>query len=262
MKFDYFDMLSGQPITVPGIGKIRSPKLSEICPASGAGYSEYNIYLNFLAWGKDGLLKYDKLINPRGAAALEKALDKLSTFDVATLLPQTRAQYLLVLDFFMDNTISWDEEARKFIVSEQRDDDSSSEIVGEITKDNFDNVRKMMLQMNYIGLEQKDNLSPIHSSESAKQLWERAQGYLKKQAESSSGSDKPEYRLGNIISKLCAVHPSYNLTNVFDLTVFQVYDAFFQVGFLKSSELSERIFSIHGGDKFRFEDWLKPIIKN
>ena len=95
-----------------------------------------------------------------------------------------------------------------------------------------------------------------------KELWEKAQEYLRKQAEQTSGENKPEYRLSNIISKVCSIHPSYNLLNVYDLTIFQLYDAFFQLSYMRSSDLSERIFSNHGGDKFHFEDWLKPIQNN
>ena len=82
---------------------------------------------------------------------------------------------------------------------------------------------------------------------------------MKKQSETEDREDKPEFHLANIISKLCAVHPSYNLLNIYDLTVFQLYDAFFQYGYMRSTSLSEQIFSNHGGNSFKFENWLKPI---
>ena len=84
----------------------------------------------------------------------------------------------------------------------------------------------------------------------------------KQQAEAEVKEDKPEYHLGNIISKICAIHPSYNLLNIYGLTVFQLYDSFFQLGYMRSTDLSEKIFSNHGGDSFKFENWLQPILKN
>ena len=263
MYFDYFDMLSGEPLRVQGVGHIKSPYLRDICPASGIGYRAYNLFLHFLSWDKEDLLKYDQLMEYRGASKLNR--ECFSTFDIATLLPQTRELCRGVLSFFITENITWDEAARKFIVFVENDREHHEEpasIIGEIDRENFDDVRSMILQMNFIGLDKESE--PIkHSSEKSKELWEMAQKYLMEQAKTNGDKeDKPEYHLGNIISKICVAHPSYNLLNVFDLTVFQLYDSFFQLGYIRSSNLSERIFSNHGGETFKFEDWLKPILNN
>ena len=256
MIFDYYDMLSGEPILVDNVGHIRSPLLSEIKPTTGVGYRAYNIYLNILSWDKDHLLKYGQLMQYRGIDKLNN--DKFTFFDIATLLPQTRELCRGVLSFFMVEDIAWDEKNRRFVALTS---DETPEITGEINRDNFEYVRQLMLQLNFIGLD-KDDAPVAHSSNTAKDLWEKTQGFLKKQAESEVHEDKPEYHLSNIISKVCVIHPSYNLLNVYGLTVFQLYDTFFQLGYMRSTDLSERIFSTHGGDKFNFEDWLKPILKN
>lgn len=256
MLFDYFDMLSGEPIYVQEVGHIRSPQLRELCPKSGIGYRVYNLYLNFLSWDKEQLLKYDQLMQFRGATRLNR--ECFNAFDVATLLPYTRELYRGVLSFFMVEDLLWDDDHRTFraVVS----DDSTNQ-VGEINRNNFDDVRNLMLQFNFIGLD-KDDSPSAHSTDAARDLWEKSQRFLKEQAKSSTKEDKPEYHLGNVISKVCAIHPSYNLLNVYNLTIFQLYDAFFQAGYMRSADLSERIFSTHGGEKFRFEDWLKPVLKN
>ena len=67
--------------------------------------------------------------------------------------------------------------------------------------------------------------------------------------------------LGNVISKLCVVSNSYNLLNIYELTVYQLYDQFSQYCFLRSAEFGERVYSIHGGKKFKFEQWLDPIFE-
>lgn len=257
MRFDYFDMLSGEPVYVQGIGHIRSPFLHELRPHNGIGYRAYNLYLNFLSWDKEHLLKYDQLMQYRGASKLNR--DALNVFDVATLLKQTREFCRGVLSFFMVEDLVWDEAGRRYLAITSTGE--VPEVVGEINRNNFDEVRKLMLQFNFVGLD-KDDTPTSHSTDKAKELWEKTQGYLKEQAESSINEDKPEYHLSNIVSKICAIHPSYNLLNIYELTVFQLYDSFFQLGYMRSTELSERIFSTHGGDKFNFEDWLKPILKN
>lgn len=256
MRFDYFDMLSGDPIFLQGVGHIRSPLLRELHPTNGIGFKSYNLYLNFLTWDKEHLLKYDQLMQYKGAHRLNRKC--FNTFDVATLLPQTRELCRVVLSFFMLEDLVWDEANRRYLVMTR---DETPAVAGGIDRDNFEEVRDAMLQLNFIGLD-KDEAPMQHSDEKSKDLWEKAQKHLKEQAQKEAKEDKPEYRLSNIISKLCALHPSYNLFNVYDLTVFQLYDSFFQVSYIRSSNLNERIFSNHGGDKFKFEDWLKPILKN
>lgn len=256
MRFDYFDMLSGEPIYLQDVGHLRSPKLSELRPTSGIGYRAYNLYLNLLTWDKEHLLKYDQLMQFRGASKLNR--DVLNVFDVATLLTQTREFCRGVLSFFMVEDLVWDEKKHRYLAVNP---DNKEEIVGEINRDNFEEVREVMLQFNFIGLD-KDETPAAHSTDKAKELWEKTQGFLKEQAKAGAKEDKPEYHLSNIISKICAVHPSYNLLNIYGLTIFQLYDSFFQLGYMRSSDLSERIFSNHGGEKFHFEDWLKPILKN
>lgn len=257
MRFDYFDMLSGEAIYVKGVGHLRSPLLTELRPASGIGYRGYNLYLNILSWDKDHLLKYDQLMQFRGANKLNR--ECFCTFDVATLLPQTRELCRGALSFFMLEELVWDEKRRSYLAMTT---DDEPRVIGEINRDNFDDVREMMLQLNFIGLD-KDNKVPVkHSDDKAKELWEKAQAHLREQSKKESHDEKPEYHLSNIISKVCAIHPSYNLLNIYELTVFQLYDTFFQVGYMRSSDLNEQIFSNHGGKNFKFEDWLKPILKN
>lgn len=256
MVFNYFDMLSGAPILLPNIGHVRSPKLREIYPTIGIGYAEYNVYLNLLSWDKDKIMEYVRTLGYKSADKLNKPV--FDAFDVVTIIRDIRESYREVLSFFMSEELVWDESHRRYLAVTKSD---NSEPVGEINRDNFEGVRQAILQLNYIGVDKDD--APIgHSTEKSKELWERTQAFLKKQAESSQHEDKPEYHLSNVISKLCVAHPSYNLINVPELTIFQVYDAFFQVGYMRSVDLSERIFSIHGGENFSFEDWFKPILKN
>ena len=256
MRFDYFDMLSGEPCHLQGVGHLRSPLLHELRPMSGIGYRAYNLYLNLLSWDKEHLLKYDQLMQFRGASKLNR--DAFTVFDVATLLGQTRELCRGVLSFFMVEDLIWDEKERCYLAVNP---ENQQEIVGEINRDNFEEVRRLMLQFNFVGLD-KDETPVVHSTDKSKELWEKTQDFLKEQAETEVKEDKPEYHLSNIISKMCAIHPSYNLLNVYGLTVFQLYDSFFQIGYMRSADLSEKIFSNHGGETFRFEDWLKPILKN
>lgn len=256
MYFDYFDMLSGKPLLVEGVGRVRSPFLHELCPRDNGVPSRiaYNAYVSILTWEKSAILKYICEIRPSASKILNRP--ELSAFDVATIWPDTRGLYREALSFFIVEDLIWDDSQRHYKVV-----DKNGSVVGYVNRDNFDKVREILLQMNYIGLEKSS--APIsHSSKASKNLWELAQKRMNELSHNNAKKDKPEYHLSNIISKVCSIHPSYNLFNIYDLTVFQLYDTFFQLGYIRSSNISERIFCHHGGDKFKFENWLKPIFKN
>lgn len=251
MKFSYEDLISGDSIPVQGIGHIRSPLLKELKPTKGIGMWAYNLYLNILTWGKEELIKSIQAFTQRKLKALVEN-EKLSTFDVATLLEQSRELLRTAMAFFMDEELIWDKNKHEFLTRSKDD----HRLIGSINRDNFDEVKDMMLQVNYINLG-KSAKSTKYSSDKAKALWERVQNYLKTEV-GKAVLDK-RMQLGNIISKLSCVSVGYTLLNIYDLTVFQLYDQFFQYGYLRAMDLSDMVYSNHGGKDFDLQAWLKPI---
>lgn len=252
MKFSYEDLISGDSIFVSGIGHFRSPLLKELKPTQGIGTWTYNLYIGLMAWDKEEVIKFMKITTGRRLSKLENN-DKLTIFDVITLIDEPRKLLQNAIAFFVDEEVSWDAKAHSYILR-----DKEQKEVGRINRDNFDDARDMMLQMNYINV--GESAKPVkHSSKQAQELWERAQQYLKE--ESAKAPPDKNMNLGNIISKLCAASTSYNLFNIYDLTIFQLYDQFFQYGYLRAMNLNEMAFSNHGGENFDMQGWLKPIIK-
>jgi hypothetical protein len=253
MKFSYEELISGDVIPVAKIGHIRSPYLWELKPTKGIGSWNYNFYLNLLSWDKETCMKFAEGINLSPLKAM-RTNERLTTFDVMTLMDNFRKLLQEVMAFFMDENLVWDSANFRFETHSKKDDS----IVGYINRDNFDEVRDMMLQVNYISI--GDSGKPTkYTSEKAKQLWEQAQECLKKSAKTNKDKN---LEMANIISKLCAVSSGYTLLNIYDLTVFQLYDQFFQYGYLRAMDLNEMAFSNHGGKNFDFQAWLKPIFKN
>ena len=251
MKFNYEDLLSGDSIPVDGVGHIRSPLLRELKPTQGIGTWTYGLYLNMLVWEKDDLIKFMKISSGKRLKALDEDT-RLGTFDTITLLEVSRKLLQNAMAFFMDEELVWDDKRHVFLTKSK----TNGELIGSITRDNFDDVRDMMLQVNYINVGR--SAKPVkHSSPKAQALWEKAQQCLKEQAKKST--DDKRMHIGNIISKLCCSGMGYTLLNIYDLTIFQLYDQFFQCGYLRAIGVSEMAFSNHGGKDFDIQAWLKPI---
>jgi hypothetical protein len=251
MKFSYEDLISGDSIPVDGVGHLKSPLLQRLKPTKGIGTWAYNLYVNALVWDKADFLKFARTTSGRSFKKLDN--EKLTTFDTMTLIDFMRELLRKAMAFFMEENLFWDTDKRCFI---SKTDDE--QIMGYINRDNFEEVRDMMLQLNYIGIG-KDAKPLRHSTKEAEALWERAQQYLK--AESAKTTQDKTMSIGNIISKLCAVSTSYNLLNIYDLTIFQLYDQFFQYGYLRAASLNEMAFCNHGGKNFDMQAWLKPLTK-
>ena len=256
MKFTYEDLLCGEPIFVEGIGHFRSPKIKELNPTTGIGYRQYYTYINILSWDKSDLLEIIKKESEVQYTLLNKK-ENFNTFDIITLFPYLLGIVKSAFEFFIYEVIEWDNADRKFITLSK---DDPNKVVGEINRLNYDEVRDMVLQMNYINLG-KDESSMNFTTAKAKEYWEKVQKYLKQEGKKSKGDKR--FRLSNIISKLSVLPTGYTLFNIYDLTVFQLYDQFLQYGYLRAMDLNERACSYGLGSKdFKFDNWLNPIIKS
>lgn len=236
--------MSGDAIPVAGVGHVRSPQVKEMFPTSGIGWMRYTLYMYVL----------------RSDAAELKKLDNAdangeSIYEIVTSSATLRTLYTEALSFFMLENVMYDS-SHQFFISYIDDGGDEEKLSGIINSENLDEVRASILLMNYVS-PTKANVDVQFASQRAKELWERAQKYLAEQ-EVQKESD-PAMSLGNIISKLCTIHPSYNLFNVYDLTVFQLYDAFFQLCYMRSIAFSEAVVSNHGSKEFKYSDWMNPV---
>lgn len=235
-------MLSGDAIPIDCVGHIRSPKLKEMNPTSGIGWSTYGVYIYFM---KIDTIKLRKIV--------DGIQDEDAVFDVVIRDESLRSLYCNAFSFFMLETVEYYPDRSIFVAF--AGDGESKRAVGVITKENFDTVRGSILLLNYI-TQSKLNVSVEYASDMAMKLWEMSQEFL---ASQEKKREDETMALGNIISKLCAIHPSYNFLNVYELTVFQMYDAFFQSCYMRSIAFSESIVSNHGSKEFKYDDWMNPV---
>lgn len=236
--------MCGDVVPVDGIGHVRSPQLKEMFPTSGIGWMRYTLYIYVLRANIDELKKLD------GTAG-----DKNTVYDAVISSETLRILYAEALSFFMAEMVLF-EQSRQIFITYTKNEDEDVKLSGIINSENFEELRASVLLMNYIS-PTKANVDVQFASERAKELWERAQKYLA--AQETKKESNPAMTMGNIISKLCTIHPSYNLFNVYDLTVFQLYDAFFQLCYMRSIAFSEAVVSSNGSKEFKYSDWMNPV---
>ena len=71
----------------------------------------------------------------------------------------------------------------------------------------------------------------------------------------------PKYDIGNIISVVCAYHPSINFTNVGQLTIPQLYDNFQRILIDRNYQIMALNASVWGteGSDFKEDSYLKNL---
>lgn len=252
--YSYEELQSGDPLFFSGVGHLKPIYLRDIKP-SGTGVPVYNYYLQLLKADPPTIVK---MINGEGA----KITDDANSYSLITSNAQLRNTYRAVLDFFMCELVLYNQRDGYFAViikptqEELENPEFQPNEVGRITQENFDKVRIAMLEMNYVPSENTDIDIKFSSPEAEINYW-RVKEWEEK-LEPISKKQESYLTMGNMISKICALHPSYNYLNIYDLTVYQFYDTFYQLAYMRGRQFAENVVSHLGGENFDYNEWLKP----
>lgn len=213
LKLSYFELLSPDPVFLPNAGGILSPKLRDI---SSIGIHTYQYYLTIL------LLDVKSYFAMIGQAEAYEALSEeekiqLNIFDLLTFHEQSANLLQQALDFFLKEHVRYSSDQKCFLVQE------ADETVGMITRETYPRICDVICQRNCVKSNQEEDLSQVRSKKALEILKKLQKGRAMKAKQTKSDED---LELGNIISAVANKSPSLNITNIWDLTVFQVWDCF------------------------------------
>jgi len=249
MILDKMVLLGGEPIFISNVGSVKSPKLELI--KTQDGYFRYQSYMIALMSDTKGISDFFTGLNDEDPFKDLSDLDKLETpyFSLLIKSPQTRELLKEALSFFIVDDVIYSEKHSCYLVNRQEGDKLLT--IGYVAQDNFGEVVGIIKQL--LHSEDNDPNNLTFSSETAKQWWLEAQ---KKESELPK-VDSANYELSNIISKLCALNIGYNLLNIWDLTIYCLYDQLSAYIQNRMSSISENAYAHNGGDKFDAMAWFK-----
>lgn len=260
MKLEYFSLLSPDPVRIKNIGSIISPTLRQI---SETGIAAYHYFLSVLLMdphdffsGTGNGSQYEPLP--------ESVMQELDIFDLfvsdSSLVNVLRRS----LDFFLEERVDYYKEKNCFMVirdSGHMSDDLQNNIVGFITKDNYHHVCDLICQRNNIKPKSMEHLSKVKNQKALDILKKLQKGRNRQQT--NSKSDK-NMELGNIISAVANKHPSLNMVNIWDLTVYQLWDAFTRLSHNNIYDIQSMSVAAWGdkGNHFDTTAWFKRLDTN
>lgn len=258
MKIDYAALISPFPLHLQEVGNIRCPTLRDIWNPD-VTYNGYNLYLSLLSMD---LQTYCTKINPMLSewftALPDDEKSKMNVFDIISSNKEVREQYKQLLEFFFVENIHWDNEAHVYFTYMNKDENGQIIPFGMIHKGIWNEICDVILQRCGVNRNITDEIDESKvKSKRALEILKKIKDGKKKMAENNKYDKNTE--LPNLISKVAVKAKSINFINIWDLTVFQLYEQFKQECSNVFFDISTMSIAAWGNEKkaFKGNEWYK-----
>lgn len=264
MKLEYGTILCPEPITL-SVGTLRSPTLREIGRLSFEQFGYYEFLLKMtpetfytIIRGDDGKAFWDSLTS-------EEKRD-IALYDIIEEDEKLAEMYAEVFDFFFVEPVVF-KEGYFILLKEDIEDKNAVDpdnIRGVIARETLPQVLGLIQQICCIHDDKKEEEEaeePKFKNELARQLYEKMQKAKKQEVKKKADVN---YSLPNIVSAVSNKHPSISPITVWDLTIFQLLDAFNRLQINTVYEIDSTRVSVWGDEKKTFNPslWYKNEYDN
>jgi hypothetical protein len=185
--------------------------------------------------------------------------DKLNInmFDIIAGSESVRDTFVETLNFFFEENVIWDNESKLFITFVDYDENGQVIPIGTIYRDIFEELRDIILQR--CGINRSDtniDMSKVKNKRALKIL-NKIKKAKEKLSNNTQGTD--EIDLPNLISSIAAHSNSLNFTNIWDLTIYQLYEQFKKEQTKVYFDIQKISVAAYGNEKntFKGDEWYK-----
>ena len=230
MKLDYFTLLCPEPISL-SIGTIRQPTLREIGKLSYPRFGMYQVYLKLTPKDFYCVLCGDKGKDYWNALPEEQQRD-ITLYDIILLDETVKYTYLEILNFFFVERVVF--KNNLFLILDTDDyithvDELNIDdiVVGRISPKTLHDVLDIIQQILCIKSDDPmDEPEPKFKNAKARKLYEKMLKAKEQQKKEKDLKDYANLTLPNIISATAMKNAGLNIVNIWDSTLFQLYDQF------------------------------------
>lgn len=239
MVLSKYDLISPSPYYMDGVGHVKAIKLSEI----DALFDKVATYDAYTAIVSGNASTYVKLFK------LEDA-DEKTAYEILTHYREITNWALLAYNFFFTEEVVYLDDAKQFVLY----DKESDSVTGYITAKNFEEVSSVILQRCALSGGDRKAEEPKFKNEKARRNYEKMYGKTPKDY-----ADRENYDLGNIIAHLAAKGDGLNILNIWDMSVYNVYDQFMIARKLEAHEVTATSLAVWGDkeNKIDLDSWYK-----
>lgn len=252
MRLDYGTQLSPVPITL-SIGTLRKPTLKEISQITFDRFSFYEFFLKLSPETYYTKLRKENDGEAYWGSLTEEEQDKITIYNIIEEDEKIRSTYVEIFNFFFVETVIYQEGFFILLKDEVANPEKikREQVRGAIAKDNFPQVMSLLQQICCIYNEEESLDDMKFKNNLARKLMEKMLKAKKKEQETKK-SDL-NLTIPNIISSLANKHPSLNYVNIWDLTIFQLLDAFNRTQANSMYDIDSTRVSVWGDEKKTFD---------
>jgi hypothetical protein len=250
---DKHTLICGIPANIGGV-LVRQPTLHEIFRV--VGHDRYSGFLYVIGISIDQFMESMEKGGARSVADAYKALtdeqrSQIHRFDLLLAEPSWRGILMDALSFFICGDLDFDlQHSALYVVSDN----------GRVMMDGdlFDSVRDFVFQAARLKHEESKPTGFVNAA--AKAAYEKLQALKAEQATTAKKKESkgdPDMELWNLIGAVAAHSRGYNLLNIFELTVYQLYDQFERINNQEYLDGYASKWAAWGKDSFDFGGWYK-----
>ena len=250
------ELITGASVEVPGVCWVRQPRLAVFREANlyglpyehGLPFALYNSMMSLLTADRDQLINAMDMREAFNKMPFESQ-NALTCFDVICAAMPYRLLLGELLALYCEADVRVDNEHRCIMLTKE------DGVEYPLTNEEYQKIRKTIGEINLIKIEEEKELK--FSSAAAKRIYEKLQAGRKKRKQKQD----PAVELPNVISAVAGKHNSYNLLNIWGLTIWQLYNQFSRLGFSFQVDAYLTKWSVWSSDNFDWSLWYKPIDK-
>jgi hypothetical protein len=236
-------LLAGEPWKIEGVGTLYPPTLKDIVKI---GYSTYSQYVNVL------------LIDPKTTLGDKvDSIDGISGFDIIELVGDDELIGICsdaVKFFFRVTEVNFSNIMHQLYIGEVGSDKA-------LNRDTYNIVKEVLeLVACAKSVDDKVRVETPPANEHARAIQEKLKKRKEILAKKKSGnSDEDAPDLNDIISAVTVKSNSTNKINVWDYTMYQLFDEFRRLQIVDSYDSSILFMTQVGSDKIDLKHWSIPI---
>ncbi len=264
MKLDYYTLLCPEPISL-SIGTIKQPTLREIGELTFPKFGMYQVYLKLTPKNY-----YEYLNKEQGEKYWDILQDdqknEITLYDIILIEKSVCYIYLEILNFFFIERVIFRDNL--FLIINTTDYETPAEeleldrsnVKGLINPSTFQDVLDILQQICCIKSEDPlEEAKPKFKNAKARKLYERMLKAKEKEVKKQEKKDFLNMTLPNIISATAAKTPGLNIINIWDATLFQLYDQFEKIRNDDAHYMNSVRVAVWGDEKNQFDPslWYK-----
>ena len=268
MKLDYYTLLCPEPIKL-SIGTIRQPTLREIGKITFKRFGVYQVFLKLTP--KD----YYTEINKEKLSYWESLPDdlkkELTTWELIELEPEIITDFLGAFNFFFVERVIFREGVFMVIKTDDYTTPDNELVIstenfrGIFHHDSFLEVLDILQQICHLK-SGSDGAKKDYKfkNDKARKLFERMLKAKEERDRVEAKKNVKNLSISNIISSVASKSSNLNIVNIWDATLFQLYDQFNKIIADDTHYINGVRVAVWGDEKNQFDPslWYKNLYEN